>query len=513
MMRLGKLASLAFAAGLTTSIVATPVLAQNSGGVINVAIVGELPTLDPMATTTDLVGDVTQHIFETLFTFDANFGLTPMLAQDMPEISSDGTEYLIKLRTGITFHDGSAMDSADVVASLNRWLATASRAKLVSDSVETIEAVDPETVRIKLNKPSGSFLALLSFTNSAAVIMPEEKLADPLVETIGTGPYMLSERKPDQYIQLSRFDDYTPREEAPNGYGGARAALADEIRFVPVPDASTRIEAALAGQYDYVSSLPIEAASRFEGHANVEPVIIESFGWPVFVLNKKAGVAADLAVRKAIRTALNMEDMLIAAFGDSSAYALNGSMYPTSFVWHSDVGVEGAYNVADPEAAKSMLAEAKYDGAPLRILTSRQYEFHYKMAQVAAEYLKLAGFTVEMDVVDWATLSERRANPELWDIYITHSSFLPEPGIINLLSPTAPGWWESEARTAAMDAFNAELDPVKRVEKWADVQRVIYDEVPFIKIGDFSALAAKSKRLTGLVKAPWPYFWNTSVTD
>jgi peptide/nickel transport system substrate-binding protein len=513
MIRLSGLARVALGASLLTSVAAMPALAQQAGGAINIAIVGELPTLDPMATTTDLVGDVTQHVFETLYTFDSNFGLTPMLAQDMPEISADGTEYLIKLRTGITFHDGSSMDSADVVASLNRWLATASRAKGIAGSIEAIEAVDAESVRIKLNKPVGSLLALLSFTNSAAVIMPEEKLADPLVETIGTGPYKLGERKPDQYIQLLRFDDYSPREEATNGYGGARVALADELRFVPVPDASTRIEAALAGQFDYVSSLPIEAVARFEGQANVEPVVLESFGWPVFVMNKKAGLAADIRVRKAVRTALNMEDMLIAAFGDSKAYSVNGSMYPSTFVWHTDAGVEGNYNVADADAAKALLTEAGYDGKPLRILTSRQYEFHYKMAQVAAEYLKLAGFAVEMDVVDWATLSERRGNPELWDIYITHSSFLPEPGIINLLSPTAPGWWESDARTAAMDAFNAELDPAKRVEKWADVQRVIYDEVPFIKIGDFSALASQSKRITGLVKAPWPYFWNVSVAQ
>ena len=176
---------------------AAPALAQ-AGDAINVAIVGELPTLDPMATTTDLVGDVTQHVFETLFTFDSNFGLTPMLAKDMPSISADGTEYLIKLRSGISFHDGSLMDSADVVASLNRWLVTASRAKSVSDNVVAIEAVDAETVRIKLTKPVGSFLALLSFTNSAAVIMPEEKQEEPYVEIVGTCPYKHVQRNPYQ---------------------------------------------------------------------------------------------------------------------------------------------------------------------------------------------------------------------------------------------------------------------------------------------------------------------------
>src|SRR3546814_6955943 len=99
MMGYRQATTVALAALLMTS--AAPALAQ--GDAINVAIIGELPTLDPMSTTTDLVGDVTQHIFETLFTFDENYGLTPMLAQDMPQISADGNEYLIKMRSGITF--------------------------------------------------------------------------------------------------------------------------------------------------------------------------------------------------------------------------------------------------------------------------------------------------------------------------------------------------------------------------------------------------------------------------
>jgi peptide/nickel transport system substrate-binding protein len=147
----------------------------------------------------------------------------------------------------------------------------------------------------------------------------------------------------------------------------------------------------------------------------------------------------------------------------------------------------------------------------MRILTSRQYEFHYKMAQVAAEYLKLAGFNVDMQVVDWATLTQRRADPKLWDIYITHSPFLPEPALIGSLSTSSPGWWDTPARKAAVDAFTAEVDPDKRVALWADVQKAIYDDVAFMKIGDFNAVAAKSTKLEGVDPAPWPYFWNASI--
>ena len=90
------------------------------------------------------------------------------------------------------------------------------------------------------------------------------------------------------------------------------------------------------------------------------------------------------------------------------------------------------------------------------------------MAQVAAEYLKQAGFVVDMQVVDWATLTQRRAEPGLWDIYITHSPFLPEPALIGLLAESSPGWWSTPARKAAVDAFNSESDPQKRVALWAE---------------------------------------------
>ena len=117
---------------------------------------------------------------------------------------------------------------------------------------------------------------------------------------------------------------------------------------------------------------------------------------------------SNLDARTAVRTALSIEDMLAAAFGSTDFYAVNAAMYPEGLCLVHDGGNGGRYNVADPEKAKALLKKAGYDGKPLRILTSRQYEFHYKMAQVAAEYLKQAGFAVDLQVVDWATLTQRR---------------------------------------------------------------------------------------------------------
>ncbi|GAA2876582.1 peptide/nickel transport system substrate-binding protein [Aminobacter niigataensis] len=491
-------------------LVATQGFAQERGGVVNVATIGELTTLDPMTATGDLLGMVTQHFFETLYTFDKDWNVAPLLAEALPEVSADGKVHTIKLRQGIVFHDGSAMTAEDVVASLKRWLEVASRGKLVAANVDKLEAVDDYTVQVTLKQPFAPLTALLAFNNSAAVVLPSEKIAETLAEYVGTGPYMIKERKADQYLQLVRFDGYKAREGEPDGFGGARKQYLDEIRFVPVPDANTRVEGAIAGQYDYADLLPVEAFDRLNGQQKTEPLVLKSFGWPMFIMNNKEGMMTKPGLRKAVQAALNAEDMMAAAFGKPEFFALDGALYPDGYQWRSDAGIEG-YNQADPEKAKTLATEAGYDGKPVRILTSRQYEFHYKMAQVAAEYLKAAGLAVQLDVVDWATLVQRRAEPALWDIFITHSPFLPDPALIAPLPSSYPGWWASEAKDKLVVALNTEMDPQKRVAIFADIQKLIYEEAPFYKVGDFNALSAKSPKLAGFTPSAWPYFWNAYI--
>jgi len=510
MKRTALLAATAVVALLSSNALA---YAQTQGGVIDVATIGEPPTLDPMASTADLVGIVTQHMFETLYTFDAQWGATPLLAAALPTISEDGKTYTIPLRTGIKFHDGSVMTSADVVASLERWMKIATRGKQAAEVIESVVATDDATVTISLKTPYAPLVALLSFNNAAAIIIPAANASqDPLESFIGTGPYKLQERVPDQYIQMVRFEDYQPLAGESDGYGGARHQYLDEIRFVPVPDPNTRIGVAMAGQYDYVDQLPVESYQQISDGAT-DPVVLAPFGWPVFMMNTKEGLNSDIRVRKAIQAALAPEDMMLAAFGSEDFFSIDAAWYPEGYVWHTEEGTAAYKPQGDTETAKALLAEAGYDGSPLRILTSRQYEFHYKMALVAQAYLEAAGFKVQLDVVEWATLTTNRADPALWDIYITHSPFLPEPSLMGIMSDTSPGWWATDAKHAAVEAFNAESDPAKRVDLFVDVQKVIYDEVPGYKVGNFNALAAQNPALEGVTPAPWPYFWNAYLNE
>ena len=212
-------------------------------------MIGEPQTLDPMASTADLVSIIMQHVYEPLYTFDANWNVAPMLAESMPPISKDGLVYTIPLRKGVKFHNGKEMTSDDVVASLKRWMDMAPRGKAVAKEIKSLEAKGPNTIVITLNRPYAPLLAHLALPYGFAAIMAKDSIATPLTQFVGTGPYMFKERKPDQYVQLVRFDGYSARSEPASGYAGKREALLDELRFVPVPNANTRVEGSLSGQY------------------------------------------------------------------------------------------------------------------------------------------------------------------------------------------------------------------------------------------------------------------------
>ncbi|TMV77212.1 twin-arginine translocation signal domain-containing protein, partial [Thioclava sp. BHET1] len=160
--------------GLASGTLALPRLAWGAEKTsVTVAIIGEPDTLDPMVSTKDVVSIVTQHFVETLYTFDGSWKIAPLLAADLPKISDDGKTYVITLREGVPFHDGSTMSADDVTASLQRWLKVASRGQLVADKVSSIEKTGDHEVTIKMSTAYSPLLSLLAFSNSAAVIYPK----------------------------------------------------------------------------------------------------------------------------------------------------------------------------------------------------------------------------------------------------------------------------------------------------------------------------------------------------
>ncbi len=515
--RTGYISRRAFGVGLAGTAVlaaASRAWAQApSGSVLSVATIGEPGPLDPTVATSDLVSIITQHVFETLYCFDGGWQVRPLLADGMPTVSPDAKTYAVKLRPGVRFHDGSPMTSDDAVASLQRWLKLSSRGKQAAPSVAGITADGPLGLTISLNRPYAPLLALLAMNNGAAVIVPKAVAtsADAMGDPVGTGPYRFVEHKPDQYIRLARFEGYASPPGKPDGYAGERKALVGEIRFVPVPNPTTRVDGMLSGQYVFADSLPSEMLPRLKGQAGIDPVTVKPFGFPLMIFNEHAGPMKDPLVRRAAQAALSCSDMLAASFGDPAFFDAQGSIYPKGTPYYDEASVT-AYNLNDPAKAGDLLKQAGYKKQPIRIMTSQQYDFLYKMSLVAQQNLQDAGFEVDLQVLDWATLLSRRGDEKSWDAFFTYHTFVPEPSLITVLNPSYPGWWDTPAKHAALDAFNGETDPAKRIQDWKAIQGLFYSEAPSIKVGDFYNLAARSKRVTNYTTVPWPFFWNVGLS-
>ena len=203
------------------------------GGTLKVAIIGNPPTLDIMTTTASVVHYTMWHVFEPLFTMDANYDPIPHLV-DTWSVSEDGLTYEFNLRQGVPFHNGEEMTAADAVASLERFGVRATWGRNLFEVMDSLTADGDHKVVMKLTEPVA--IVPLYLTSTSAVVMPKEILEAAgegnVEEFIGTGPFEYVEYQPDQHIKLKRFEDYASRDEEPNGYGGSRTAYVDRKSVV-----------------------------------------------------------------------------------------------------------------------------------------------------------------------------------------------------------------------------------------------------------------------------------------
>jgi peptide/nickel transport system substrate-binding protein len=492
-----------------------PAAAQETprtGGVLKAAMIGEPPSLDLHWTTAVITQQITWHVYETLYTYDSGFNPVPLLAESHT-ITDGGRRYTIVLRKGVKFHNGREMQAPDVVASLTRWGKISTPGKVLWRSVEAVEARDPHTVVIHLKEPSGSLLYGLGRPNSGPAIYPKEVVAaagdGQIKEYIGTGPYRFVEHKPDRHIKLARFKDYAARADAPDGYGGKRVAYLDEILFIPVPDVAVRLAGTETGEYHYAQQIKQDQYERVKGLRDLEPSIVKPGSWATAVPNHKQGLMTDRRIRQAFQAVLDMEPIMAAAAGNKEFYRVDGGVFfKEQGIWHSTAGA-GAYNQRNKDRARQLLKEAGYAGQPVRWVTTKEYEWMYKTALVAKQQMEEVGFKVDLQVVDWATLVQRRNKPELYDVFSTGFTMSADPALATSLQCNWPGWWCHEEKERLLGELIREGDAKKRKAIVDRIQAIFYEDVGRIKLGDTFTLNVVRKDVRGFSSTHDLFFWNT----
>lgn len=496
--------------------VTTAALAQATpkrGGTLRVAITGDPPGLDSVATSSAITAEINSHMVEMLYAFDANGEIQPMLATALPEISADGLVYTIHLRANVPFHDGSMLDSGDVKASLERWKRL-SYGKTVLANLASIDTPDPLTVVIRLSEPIGILTSALGFDNYASGIYTSEEVAaagdEPIAEPVGTGPYKFKNWVHGQSVELERFDDYAARDEEPSGDAGRKNAYLDEIHFISVPDAATRQAGLESGEYDVNYRASGDDYERIEESSRMWPWTPPVGYNYTLLLNFNSPLIQDLKLRQAIQATLDMDTIALGAFGNKALYDLNPGVLPPGFAaMYSDAGSE-LYDQHDPELGKKLLEESGYNGETVRWITTKDYSYQYAGTLIAVDQLNAIGLKSEIIVRDWATTVKNRADPDAWEIFVGNQISGPEPEMIAIINPGwVNGYDGSPEFTTLMDKLRVTTDHAERQNLWAQAQEAYYQDVGSVRVADAFLLVAYGSDVH--VQARYIAFqaWNT----
>ena len=490
-------------AGLPATSLAASRQEGQRGGRLRVATTGQPAGLDMHLSNQRTVTLIGWQMFEALFTFDAEYATVPMLAQGI-EVSADGLTARVALRQGVPFHNGAEMVADDVVASYNRWAPVSSLGLAITPFLQELVEVDQYTVEFKLNKPLAALPSMLARQAQGLSIHPKSVVDaagdQPLGDAgyIGTGPYQFVERLPDRYTLLRRFEEFVGLEGPPSGYAGGKAAYLDEIEFVPVPEEAARVAGLQSGEYHYLEEIIPDQIAVLQDYPGVTIEILPPRSYGVVILNTVAGPMANVTLRQAVQAAIEVESSGQATHGEGYFELGPGIMMPQT-AWNSEVSAE-LYNQNNPEKARQLLQQAGYDGTPIRVLATQEDLGDYNAAVVAQQQLEAAGFTIELEVTDEATLDENLEDDARWDITTNAYVFRPDPVLIPaFVSCTADGKWCSDPKQAAVDKLLAESDFEARFAALEELQRVWYDEAPAIKLVNNYGVAALSSQVQGLL--------------
>src|SRR5476649_1995580 len=288
---------------LGTSLAATTAAAigpaHAAGNVLRIAIGTSLNTLDPMMTT---IGD--EYIYDNL----AFNGLT-RIREDLvlePDLAASWTfsddikTWTFKLRTGVKFHDGSALVAEDVVAFFKRMLDKASNAPARSqyDMIEDVSAPDPATVVFKLNIPYGGFADILG--DRQVKITPRGAAATMATKPIGTGPFKFVSYTPGDRLVLTRHTEY---------FEPGMPKL-DGVELRIIPEMSVKIAALQAGDIDVVWDLPLDQVKTLSARTDLRVESVPTASWDGAILNNSIPPFNDVRVRKAFHLAVDKKEVV-----------------------------------------------------------------------------------------------------------------------------------------------------------------------------------------------------------
>ncbi len=476
------------------------ILATNSKMPINIAI-NSLDTFHPILTKSTTVRDAMQLIFEPLFTLDTAHNPVSVIAQSCTP-SSDGYSYTISIKDGISWHDGTALTSKDVVHSFNliRYNDTVFSKEL--SCVSGVSVVDTSTVLVKLNRPVPNFCALLTFPivpNSKAEVATENYIP------VGTGMFCYDGKISSDKVRL-----------VPNDKKAGENRSGSEIHLNLLKNNSDILNAFNANEIDAVTSTVLDLQTdSIRGEVNGYDYISNSMSF--LGINNTKSVLSGANTRKAISYLIDREDIVtneIFSRAKSASLPINPAAWYNPKIGESNrdaeyiadmLALDGWVKDTDNKYKRTKIhyGELSPDGEEVLetlaadILVNENNNERVRVAQRIAD--KLSGFGIESSV--------RAVSFEDYTLRISEKNymlFLGEVAIsrnmdIHSLLASADNYfgYSSEKMNSAVYRLGVATATDEQMSAYSEFAKLFSDEMPFVPLFFRKENVYFSKSLSG----------------
>lgn len=503
----------------TTLCAATPAMAQSSD-TLRLAAQADAATLDPHAQNAALTLSIQSMIYEALIMRDADQKLIGGLAESWENV--EPTVWRFKLRPDVTFQDGAAFSSADVVYSIERAKAPTSQFGGFVGSIAEVTAVDDLTIEITTTKPDALLADKLTYVfimdqewaEANGIGAPQDLKTDQetfaVLNANGTGPFVLESREPDSRTVLKRNADYW----------GETADDFETVIFTPISSPPTRIAALISDEVDLVLDVPSQDVARLETTEGVEVKTRNDtrtvfFGFDLgreklLYSNTENNPFLDPNVRKAVAFAIDSPGI--------SRSIMRGLSRPTGLVISPDnLGYSEELDVVHEvniETAKALMVEAGYaDGFNVTMdCPTDSYVNGDQICRAVATMLAPIGINIDLNLLPRAQFL-----PKLWELdtsfYIMgfnspyfDGTYFAETVLMGLDKETGAGIYNYSGHAdAALDAAIIDardtIDRDERAAKLAEIYRTVGDEMLYVPLHQQLIVYAMRDRVDSNIRA------------
>ncbi|TDT74042.1 peptide/nickel transport system substrate-binding protein [Litoreibacter halocynthiae] len=443
----------------------------------------EPPHLDPTSAAAGAIDQVLYaNVFEGLMRFASDGSVINGLAEDW-DISEDGKTYTFKLHSGVKFHDGTDLDSADVKFSLDRARAedSVNAQKALFANIASVEAVDPLTVKVTLTAPQGNFLFNMAWGD--AVIVAPESIDDIKVKPVGTGAFKFDDWKQGDSITLVKNADY---------WGDA--AKLDKATFKFISEPTAAFGAMMAEDVDAFYSYPApENLAQFEADPRFTVLAGNTEGETILAMNNKQAPFDNKLVREAVSHAIDRQAII-----DGAMFGY-GTPIGSHFAPHNPAYIDLTGNSEyDPEKAKALLAEAGMADGFKTTLKLPPPSYARRGGEIIAAQLRAVGIETEISNLEWAQWLEQAFRGKDFGLTIVSHT---EPMDIGIYArPDYYFQYDNADLQKLMADFDVEAEGAKRTEMLQQAQTIISEDYVNAYLFQLALTTVVNAKLQGI----WP---------